>query len=324
MTSFLLKASLILASASHVLGSCSYGTFLHPRAEEGAPVPISTFGYTGAKGPVNWVALNPETNQACATGTKQSPIDMVDGVFQMVSAADVRLEIPDFAEGTEFENLGTTVEIIAKGGSLQVANMTYEFKQAHFHLPSEHLDNGTSIASKATLPPQLDMKDRQLTHSTVEMHMVFQTAQQEIAVIGVFIDLDNGGAPAAAAAAPTEAPAPAAEKLRFRIRGEKRQEEAAPSPAATSAAGSFGGQQGFLTIPMVEAPGVSSTVLETVFSKVEEIATPGTSTETGPLAMSEIAQTVLTGSFQRLVLHLAHLKKCLDHLKRMLTRGDEI
>ena len=152
MSSFLLKASLILASASQVLGSCSYGTFLHPRAEEGQPVPISTFGYTGAKGPVNWVALNPETNQACATGTKQSPIDMVDGVFQMVSAADVRLEIPDFAEGTEFENLGTTVEIIAKGGSLQVANMTYEFKQAHFHLPSEHLDNGTSIASKATFP----------------------------------------------------------------------------------------------------------------------------------------------------------------------------
>ena len=131
--------------------------------------------------------------------------------------------------------------------------------------------------------------------------MVFQTAQQEIAVIGVFIDLDNGGAAAvpAASAAPTAA-APAAEKLRFRIRGEKRQ-EAAPTPAATSAAGSFGGQQGFLTIPMVEAAGVSSAVLETVFSKVEEIATPGTATETGPLAMSEIARTVLTGSFQRLV-----------------------
>lgn len=148
MASFLLKATLIVASASQALGSCSYGTFLHPRAEEGAPVPISKFGYTGVDGPINWVALNPEANQACATGTKQSPIDMVDGVFQMVSATDLKLEIPDFAEGTEFENLGTTVEIIAQGGSLLIANMTYEFKQAHFHLPSEHLDNGTSIASK--------------------------------------------------------------------------------------------------------------------------------------------------------------------------------
>ncbi|OIW25379.1 carbonic anhydrase [Coniochaeta ligniaria NRRL 30616] len=234
MASFLLKASLIVASAKHVLGSCSYGTFLHPRAEEGAPVPISKFGYAGAEGPLNWVALNPEANQACATGTKQSPIDMVDGVFQMVSATDLKLEIPDFADGTEFENLGTTVEIIAQGGSLLIANMTYEFKQAHFHLPSEHLDNGTSIA--------------------MEMHMVFQTAAQEIAVIGVFVDLDNGGA--------------------------------APAP------------QGFLTTPMVTAPGVSSNVLETVFSKVGEIAAPGTSTKTAPLAMTEIVATLLTGSFQ--------------------------
>lgn len=148
MASLLLKTSLILLFARHVLASCSYGTFLHPRAEEGAAVPISTFGYTGAKGPLNWVSLNPATNQACAAGSQQSPIDMVDGVFQMVSSSDMKLDIPDFAEGTEFENLGTTVEIVSQGGSLQMAGITYEFKQAHFHLPSEHLDNGTSIASK--------------------------------------------------------------------------------------------------------------------------------------------------------------------------------
>jgi len=149
MAPILLKTSLILACASQALASCSYGTFLHPRAEEGEPVPVSTFGYTCAQGPLNWVALAPEVNQACASGTQQSPIDMVDGVFQMVSPTDMKLDIPDFADGTEFENLGTTVEIIAQGGSLEIANMTYEFKQAHFHLPSEHLDNGTSIASKA-------------------------------------------------------------------------------------------------------------------------------------------------------------------------------
>lgn len=129
------------------------------------------------------------------------------------------------------------------------------------------------------------------------MHMVFQTANQEIAVIGVFVDLDNGGAaPAAAPVAETPA-APAAEKLRFRMRGAKRQEQE-PTPAPP-AEGAFGGQQGFLTTPMVTAPGVSSSVLETVFSKVGEIATPGTSTKTAPLAMTEIVTTLLTGSFQR-------------------------
>lgn len=73
---------------------------------------------------------------------------MVDGVFQMVPAADIKLEISDMPEGTEFENLGTTVEVVAKGGALEVAGKTYEFQQFHFHLPSEHLDNGTSLASK--------------------------------------------------------------------------------------------------------------------------------------------------------------------------------
>lgn len=72
---------------------------------------------------------------------------MVDGIFQMVPASDLKLQISDMPEGSEFENLGTTVEVVAKGGALEVAGNTYEFQQFHFHLPSEHLDNGTSIAS---------------------------------------------------------------------------------------------------------------------------------------------------------------------------------
>ena len=77
---------------------------------------------------------------------------MVDGVFSMVSAADITLEIPDMAEGTEFENLGTTVEVIAaNGGRLVVGGKEFTLQQFHFHLPSEHLDNGTSIASMSTL-----------------------------------------------------------------------------------------------------------------------------------------------------------------------------
>jgi hypothetical protein len=123
------------------------------------------------------------------------------------------------------------------------------------------------------------------------MHMVFQTADQQIAVIGVFVDLDNGAAAPAAPVAETPA-APAAEKLRFRMRGAKRQE---PAPVEGALGG---GQKAFLTTPMITSPGISSSVLETVFSKVGEIATPGTSTKTAPLAMSEIVTTILSGSFQ--------------------------
>lgn len=87
----------------------------------------------------------------CATGTNQSPIDMVDGVFSLLQGSDVQLTINDMPDGAEFENLGTTVEVITQGGSLAVADKTFELQQFHFHLPSEHLDNGTSQASTLSI-----------------------------------------------------------------------------------------------------------------------------------------------------------------------------
>ena len=65
----------------------------------------------------------------------------------MLSSSDIQVEIPDFTEGTEFENLGTTIEVIAKGGSMTLGEKQYTLQQFHFHLPSEHLDNGTIRAS---------------------------------------------------------------------------------------------------------------------------------------------------------------------------------
>ncbi|RKU49153.1 hypothetical protein DL546_008328 [Coniochaeta pulveracea] len=220
---------------------------------------------------MNWVALAPETNSICATGMRQSPINMVDGVFHMVPSSDIKLEIPDFTEGAEFENLGTTVEVVAKGGSLQLSEANYTLRQFHFHLPSEHLDNGTSIA--------------------MEMHMVFETAEKDIAVIGVFIDLDNGGSPATEDPIATPTPTAAAKRRGFHLR--RQESSIAPSPT-----GSFGGVQGFLTVPMIKAPGITSPVLETVFSKVGEIKTPGTRTSTPPLAMGSVVQAIMGGSFQ--------------------------
>lgn len=128
----------------------------------------------------------------------------------------------------------------------------------------------------------------------VEMHMVWESAAQEIAVIGVFVDLDNGAAVAAAAGAAVQA---APEKKRRDVfhPHARRQEEAAP---AESVPGSFGGVAGMLTIPSVEAVGVSSSLLETVFTQVEEIATPGTAVKTAPLVMSELVSTLAQGSFQ--------------------------
>ncbi|EJT78952.1 hypothetical protein GGTG_04044 [Gaeumannomyces tritici R3-111a-1] len=278
VSSLFFGLSVLAAAVSPVVASCAYGTHLAPRAEEGGAVPIGTFGYAGAIGPVNWVSLDPAANALCNTGTRQSPISMTAGSFQMVQAADVKLDIPDMTAGTEFENLGTTVEVIAKGGKMTTAGIQYELKQFHFHLPSEHLDNGTSRA--------------------MEMHMVWQSANQEIAVIGMYIDVDTGDAVAApAAGANASAGATSIERRHPReiaSRAEGKGKAAGENKAAAPAAGA----QRMGVMPAAAAAPVKSNLLSTVLSEVGKIATPGTKTETPPLVMSELVQTIQAGSFQ--------------------------
>ncbi|KAL2177542.1 alpha carbonic anhydrase [Thermothelomyces heterothallicus CBS 202.75] len=234
-----LGALLLAAWATRAYASCAHGTFLSPRAEDGT-VEVGKFGYTGTIGPLNWAALDSPANGACATGTRQSPIDMVDGVFELLQGSDVELTVNDMPEGAEFENLGTTVEVITQGGSLKVGDKQFELEQFHFHLPSEHLDNGTSQA--------------------MEMHMVFQSEAQEIAVIGTYINI-----------ADTSAAAPA---KRSRVFG--RQEAEPPAAGAVAA----------------------TTLLETIFSVVDKIAVPGTKTTTPPLVMSEVVDVLKANAFQ--------------------------
>lgn len=245
----LLQALFLTASAGQALASCAYGTHLHRRAENGE-VPISTFGYTGVTGPHNWAALNLPTNGACATGTRQSPIDMLENVFELIPASAVSIEVNDMPQGADFENLGSTVEVITQGGTLAFDGKTFELQQFHFHLPSEHLDNGTSQA--------------------MEMHMVWQSAAGEIAVVGLYINIATGEA-----SANVTAPAAKRELARSSRFFQKRQAE---NPAV--------GGNG------------PTTLLETIFSVVDQISTPGTKVKTPPLVMSEVVDLIKAGSFQ--------------------------
>lgn len=115
--------------------------------------------------------MNITTNHGCATGVHQSPIDLVDGVYTEVSGANFSINIPDFTDGAVFENIGTAVEIVGAGGNMTIPGnpKVFNFAQFHFHLPSEHLDNGTAMA--------------------MEVHMVFQAEDTEIAVLGTYIDI---------------------------------------------------------------------------------------------------------------------------------------
>ncbi|KAF4979331.1 hypothetical protein FZEAL_4437 [Fusarium zealandicum] len=244
MSPLLSFLTLLAATAPQVLASCAYGTHLHPRAEAGA-FEAPKFGYDATKGPANWFHLDPKVNAMCAHGTNQSPINMVQGAFNLIPASELTLDIPDFTEGAEFENLGTTVEIVAEGGSLELGNTSYSLKQFHFHLPSEHLDNGTSMA--------------------MEMHMVWASEDDEIAVIGVYIDLDDGAAAKCSAAS--------------NIQIGKTEKRQALDPRQADVA-------------------TPSTMVETVLGSVDKIPAPGDTHHTDPLVMSELVKLLTSGSFQ--------------------------
>lgn len=97
--------------------------------------------------------------------------------------------------------------------------------------------------------------------------MVFQSAAQEIAVIGVYIGIADAAA----------APAAAAKRSTSRI---TRRQEAAPPPPPAAVA----------TAP--------TTLLETIFSTVDQISVPGTKVKTPPLVMSEVVELLKANAFQ--------------------------
>jgi len=135
--------------------------------------------------------------------------------------------------------------------------------------------------------------------------MVWESSAKEIAVIGVYIDLEDGAV--ASSASPSAS-----------VEQKGRAQKAHARRQTGSGSGSFGGKFGSIPIQSAAqaaasttspaatqtagpAPGISSTVLEDVFSKVGQIATPGTGTTTPPLDMSEIVNALKQGSFQTYV-----------------------
>ncbi|RYP68629.1 hypothetical protein DL769_005466 [Monosporascus sp. CRB-8-3] len=245
--SSIVRILLLAVSATPALGFCGAHTHLDRR--QNGEVVVNEFGYTGTIGPLLWTSLDPGANSACSTGSRQSPIDMVPEHFNMMPGNSIGLTIPDVPEGAEFENLGTTVEVIMEGlgGGLTMSDGTvYNLSQFHFHHPSEHIDNGVSMP--------------------MEMHMVFQSEANEVAVIGVYIDVEDPGA-----ATPSRANGkyPHGPRVNAALAGRDQLHRRAPSP-----------------------------LLETIFASVEEIAEPGSHTTTGPLIMSEVVDALTAGNFQ--------------------------
>ncbi|KAF3004218.1 hypothetical protein E8E13_007067 [Curvularia kusanoi] len=133
--------------------------FKRAAGSENGTVEVNTFGYGPENGPFNWASLAPE-NEACKAGTNQSPInigtDELPGnltrrnviihkracVNETSSDASIEaatdrpvMHIPE--QEMEFENLGTTIEVIVNG-TTSFAGTDFRLVQFHMHTPSEH------------------------------------------------------------------------------------------------------------------------------------------------------------------------------------------
>ncbi|MGQ3053440.1 MAG: carbonic anhydrase [Roseateles sp.] len=134
------------------------------RPAKTATKPPPRWGYTGDVGPERWAELAPE-NKLCAVGTRQSPIDIRDGL-----AVDLEKIAFDYrASSFSVLDNGHTVQVnVAPGNGLTVMGRRYELQQFHFHRPSEERINGK----------QFDMA----------AHLVHKDAQGRLAIVAVLLE----------------------------------------------------------------------------------------------------------------------------------------
>ncbi|KNZ33092.1 MAG: carbonate dehydratase [Methylibium sp. NZG] len=103
--------------------------------------------YKGDGGPESWGRLRPEFS-TCGNGTRQSPIDIRDGIKVQLDAVQFDYKPSNFRV---IDN-GHTVQVnVAAGNFIETIGRRYELVQFHFHRPSEERINGRQFDMVAHL-----------------------------------------------------------------------------------------------------------------------------------------------------------------------------
>ncbi len=121
------------------------------------------WSYEGETGPANW-GRNPAWTQ-CATGTRQSPIDLRDGM-----KVDLEQIVFDYKPSSfNVTDNGHTIQVnVGSGNYITLQNRSFELIQFHFHRPSEERINGKSFE--------------------MVVHMVHKDADGKLAVLAVLLE----------------------------------------------------------------------------------------------------------------------------------------
>jgi carbonic anhydrase len=128
--------------------------------------------YGADAGPAAWGRLSPEF-VLCAEGHAQSPIDLSRGATSpgppiRLDPREASVHVIRHQHTFGVLNNGHTVQInVDDANTLTTHGNEFDLKQFHFHAPSEHTVDGE--------------------HYPMEMHLVHQAENGELAVIGVLI-----------------------------------------------------------------------------------------------------------------------------------------
>ena len=124
----------------------------------------SHWSYEGAGGPDGWGRMKPEFAK-CSTGSRQSPIDIRDGIKVSLDAVQFDYKPSAF----RVVDNGHTVQVnVATGNSIEVLGRRYELLQFHFHRPSEERIDGK----------QFDMV----------VHLVHKDLEGRLAIVAVLLE----------------------------------------------------------------------------------------------------------------------------------------
>ena len=126
----------------------------------------SHWAYEGEAGPQSWGDLKPDFN-TCATGKRQSPINIEDGNTLQGPAEPVQFAYAP-SNGTVVNN-GHTIQVDVQGeNTITVRGSTYRLLQFHFHTPSEEQINSRRFPMVA--------------------HLVHKNNEGQLAVVAVLLD----------------------------------------------------------------------------------------------------------------------------------------
>ncbi len=110
------------------------------------PARSAHWSYEGDTAPEHWGKLKPEY-ALCASGMRQSPIDIRDGFRVDLEPIQFRYRPSEF----RVVDNGHTIQVEVGGSSISLLGKSYDLVQFHFHRPSEERVDGKSFDMVAHL-----------------------------------------------------------------------------------------------------------------------------------------------------------------------------